>query len=87
MNTEDIFQILKSTRNTLIISMGSDECYEEFGCFDIYNTPAIKLFICAEYPTAKYVNVKDLGDNILINVFDDEQNYLAYVKLDGPSRE
>jgi len=82
MSTDATFQLLKSTKNTLIISMGSDECYEEFPCFDIYNNPEIKLLFCAIYPTAKYVNVKDVDGNLLINIFDDEQNYLTYVKLD-----
>lgn len=82
MNTDEISQILKSTTNTLIISIGSDECYEEFACFDIYTTPEIKKLVCSEYPMAKYVNVKDNGENVLINIFDGDQNYLAYVKLD-----
>ena len=80
MNPESIFNILLSRpQYTLAISMGCDECYREFPCFEIHKSEQLALLAYTKYPTTKYINIESLDQAFILHLFDSE--YLGSIKI------
>ena len=60
MNSESIYNLLQTgmPRNTQAISIGYDECYQEWPCFEIQKIHELATLAHTKYPTAKYINIR-----------------------------
>jgi hypothetical protein len=60
MNPETIYNLLQKPlpRYTQSISIGCDECYQEWPCFEIQKIQELATSVHAKYPTAKYINIR-----------------------------
>jgi len=77
MNKETLYDLLSSIKNTIAISIGSDECYQEFACFEICNSFVPLIGVLKKYQTAKYISV---GREFL-HIFDDEKELIGSEKI------
>lgn len=76
MSIEALYQSLveSSAKATVAFSSGSDECYQEFPCFELEKAPLLQSLVLPKYPSVKYVNIERLvneGEVVLnVSLFD-----------------
>lgn len=76
MSTEALYQSLveSSVKATVAFSSGSDECYQEWPCFELDKAPLLSALVLPKYPSVKYASVERLvseGEVVLnVSLFD-----------------
>lgn len=65
----------------MAITMGYDECYREFPCFEIQKSEQLALLAYTKYPATKYINIESLDQAFILHLFDINSEYLGSIKI------